>query len=283
MKIKNNGERDITFSDLKIPACGTGQSILRVGKEALVYNEDAEKSTSLAALIAAETIEVISEAEPCDDTPVDDFDFAKRMTVTYAGAHSYQNMPADLTLDKDAGSADGGDPKYLAAIMGNVFSDAMTKDANYLGGVIGAYSITDAKVTTYPAGAVLAQITDGVTDADGAVVAYVDGDGDVTKANAAFKAMSNNSTSGSGFNFGLDLYGPAHDGYNELAILKADIRLSKQACIFVHAGVPADGTSGTGLNFAGPGSLCIDITNANVYVNANSAASPTWKLVTRAG
>lgn len=48
------------------------------------------------------------------------------------------------------------------------------------------------------------------------------------------------------------------------------------------AGAPVDGTSGTGAGVAGPGSLVVDITNANHYINANTKASPTWKLVTRA-
>jgi hypothetical protein len=144
----------------------------------------------------------------------------------YTGSHSYQPVATDLTISPNAGSADGSNPKYIAAAMFNIFGDTMIADANYIAGVIGAFSILGAKATSYPAGAVLGQITDGVTDADGAFVAYVDGDGDVTKANAAFKAMSNNSTSGSGFNFGLDLYSPAHDGYNDLAILVADVRFN---------------------------------------------------------
>jgi hypothetical protein len=48
------------------------------------------------------------------------------------------------------------------------------------------------------------------------------------------------------------------------------------------AGVPVDGTSGTGAGVAGKGAFCVDTTNANLYLNANTLASPTWKLVTRA-
>jgi hypothetical protein len=50
----------------------------------------------------------------------------------------------------------------------------------------------------------------------------------------------------------------------------------------VGAGAPTDGTSGTGVNLCGPGSQYTDITNKNVYINGNTKASPTWKLVTRA-
>lgn len=202
------------------------------------------------------------------------------VAIEYDGSSSYQPVAPDLTLDASAGSADGGDPSYLAAVMGNVLGEDLTKDANYIGGVIGAYSITGAKATSYPAGAVLAQITDGVEAADGAVVAYIDGDGSQTNANAAFKAMSNNSTSGSGFDYGLDLYAPAHDGYNELAILKADVRMSNQVVIMNGSGAPVDGT--TGDNFAGPGSIYIDIAAGNAYLQTSLVTTPVWKLITRA-
>jgi hypothetical protein len=48
----------------------------------------------------------------------------------------------------------------------------------------------------------------------------------------------------------------------------------------VGAGAPTDGT--TGANVAGIGSRYTDVTNANLYINAGTRASPTWKLVTRA-
>lgn len=48
------------------------------------------------------------------------------------------------------------------------------------------------------------------------------------------------------------------------------------------AGAPVDGTSGSGAGVAGPGSRYTDTTNKNLYINANTKASPTWKLVTRA-
>ena len=51
--------------------------------------------------------------------------------------------------------------------------------------------------------------------------------------------------------------------------------------ILIHAGVPVDGIAGTGLG-ASKGSVCIDTTNADLYINANTDVSPTWKLVTRA-
>jgi hypothetical protein len=48
------------------------------------------------------------------------------------------------------------------------------------------------------------------------------------------------------------------------------------------AGVPVDGTSGTGAGTLGPGSIYTDITNSKLYVQGGTLASPAWKLVTSA-
>ena len=50
--------------------------------------------------------------------------------------------------------------------------------------------------------------------------------------------------------------------------------------VMVNTGVPVDGT--TGDNFAGPGSMYIDSTAANLYIQTGLITSPVWKLVTRA-
>ncbi|MBS1117393.1 MAG: hypothetical protein H6Q87_1777 [candidate division NC10 bacterium] len=49
--------------------------------------------------------------------------------------------------------------------------------------------------------------------------------------------------------------------------------------LLTKAGAPTDGTSGDGAGHAGPGSLLVDFTNANLYINTNTAASPTWTVV----
>jgi hypothetical protein len=41
-------------------------------------------------------------------------------------------------------------------------------------------------------------------------------------------------------------------------------------------GVPTDGTSGTGVGLAGPGSLICDYTNKDWYINIGTKASPAW-------
>lgn len=50
----------------------------------------------------------------------------------------------------------------------------------------------------------------------------------------------------------------------------------------VGAGVPTDGTSGDGAGHSEIGDKYRDQTNGDVYINAGTKASPTWKLVTRA-
>lgn len=196
------------------------------------------------------------------------------VSVEYAGAGSRQAVAGDLSL---TGAPTGS---YLAGVMGNVLADNLGNTGGIVAGVVGSYNVTTNNATTNPKGGVVGEVGDLAADADGAVVAVLGGDGGVLVANAAFKAMGMNSTPGSGFDFGLDLTSGAHDGYLALPILKAAIRLDQNVVIMVGAGAPVDGT--TGDNFAGPGSLYIDITGANHYIQSSLISTPVWKLVTRA-
>lgn len=195
-------------------------------------------------------------------------------SATYEGSSSYQPVASDLNLGSDASGS------FLAGVMGNALGDDINDGGSMIAGTIGAYSITTANDNTMPAGGVLGIVMDGSVGADGAVVAVLDGDSGVLTANAAFKAMMNNSNAGSGFDYGLDLTSGAHDGFLALAILKADIRCSNNVCILNGAGVPVDGT--TGDNFAGPGSIYIDITNSEAYLQTSLISTPVWKKITRA-
>lgn len=58
----------------------------------------------------------------------------------------------------------------------------------------------------------------------------------------------------------------------------------KNVFLVADDGAPVDGAvgTGTGATFLGKGSLYIDNTNGNIYINAGTLASPVWKLVTRA-
>lgn len=50
--------------------------------------------------------------------------------------------------------------------------------------------------------------------------------------------------------------------------------------IVPNAGAPVDGTTGAGS--LGKGTLLVDTTNANMYINAGTLAAPVWKIITRA-
>jgi hypothetical protein len=216
---------------------------------------------------------ILKQANGADEV----FDFGSQTIEDYVAGSSKQAVAGDMNLGAVAGSEDGGNPKFLASVMGNVLGDGLTKDANYLGGVIGHYSITGAKATTYPAGAVLAGIGDGVTQCDGAVVAYIDGDSGITNAGAAFKVRNNNSTPGSGFNFGVDLFDAAHDGYLAVAYLTADIRLEKANAIKSGS---VDPSAGGGVDLP-QGSIFLRINGAigsTVYYKRGAAATD-WTAV----
>ncbi len=45
------------------------------------------------------------------------------------------------------------------------------------------------------------------------------------------------------------------------------------------AGAPTNGTSGTGVGFAGIGAQYTNTTNGAVYINTGTKASPTWSLL----
>lgn len=61
--------------------------------------------------------------------------------------------------------------------------------------------------------------------------------------------------------------------------IKPGIVFKGESGIFTNAGAPTNGTSGTGANRFGPGSLLEDTTNKNLYINTNTMASPTWQLI----
>jgi hypothetical protein len=57
---------------------------------------------------------------------------------------------------------------------------------------------------------------------------------------------------------------------------EAGVMFGDGVWLFPNAGVPSNGTSGTGAGFAGPGSICVDTTNGELYTNQGTKSSPTW-------
>ncbi len=201
-------------------------------------------------------------------------------SVSYSEiGHSFQVIAPDLELSETAGSNTGTDPKFLAAVMGNILGDDVDGVGNYLGGVIGANSLTDPS-TDYPNAGVMGIIMDASTGADGAVVAVIDGSdpSSVTRARAAFAVRMNNNNAGSGCDYGVDLKDAGNPYYTgggkPFAVANAEIRMSTDVCILTGAGAPVNGT--TGKDFAGPGSSYTDYTNKIVYLNSGTIGTPAW-------
>src|ERR1051325_3696168 len=103
---------------------------------------------------------------------------------SYDGTGSFQPIGPDLNLDPAAGSST--DPKYIATGMFNVIGDALTKTKTYIGALIAKLSITGTNRSSYPRAALVAEVGDGVTEADGAICAVLGGDSALTTAEAAF-------------------------------------------------------------------------------------------------
>lgn len=152
----------------------------------------------------------------------------------------------------------------------------------YITGLLGIYDTNGVNPTvalTHPGfkAAVGGVVKDNAnTQPDAVVMAFLEGDSTGTPAGAAFKAVSVRSSSGGWFNYGLDLYDEAGYGYN---IGKADIRLESGAVVVENSGAPTDGATGTGDTYADTGSLLIDTTNGNGYMNRGDADSQNWDKV----
>jgi hypothetical protein len=110
-----------------------------------------------------------------------------------------------LNVASTFGSNSSTDPASAQAIRGRVTGANLTKTRNYVTGVTGQYLITGTNASEFIKAGILGVVGDQTTTADGAVVAYLDGDGGLTTANAAYAVSMKNSTPNSGFNYGLDL------------------------------------------------------------------------------
>lgn len=132
----------------------------------------------------------------------------------FAGIGSYQPVSIDLELDPAAGSDTPTNPKFLSPVMGNLSGGvALTNQANYLAGLIGANS-DDCSASDYPTAGVIGLLFDGA-QADSIVLADLDGDdgGAPTNARAAFGVSVNNNNASSGCDYGLSLFAAPNTNY----------------------------------------------------------------------
>jgi hypothetical protein len=183
------------------------------------------------------------------------------------------------------GSSTATAPSSAQGVAGQVFgSGNQTSTATYYIGTMGRYLMTGTNASTFAKAGVMGVVGDQTTTADAAVMAWMDGDGGVTTARAGFGIGMTQSTGASGFDYGMDLnlQDAVGGGGSIRPYKKAEIRVSNNVVVMTGAGAPTSGASGTGDDFAGPGSLFVDVTGANLYVQAGTISSPDWKLVTRA-
>jgi hypothetical protein len=176
------------------------------------------------------------------------------------------------------GSSTNTAPSSAQGVKGQVYGSNLTATANYYMGVMGRYLVTGSNASTFPKVGVLGVVGDTTTTADAAVMAFLDGDGGLTTANAGFGISMTNSTGGSGFNYGMDLSMLNTGAPSSLKAYKiAQIRLAKDASngnvvIKVVTSV-VDGTASS----LGIGSLGLDSTAGKLFV---VDASGNWQVVT---
>jgi hypothetical protein len=191
-----------------------------------------------------------------------------------ADGNSHQAVEADAILTAAFGTSVALDTAHGAAVMGNLISgENLTKTNNYLAGVIGKYNLTGTVASTYPKGGVLGIIASETTISDGAVVAVLDGDSGLTTGNAAYKVIYLNSTPGSMFDYGLDLFGDA-DGagaYAPVSFGTADIRLQNGETI----SNATNGIIALGGNATVSGTLGVTGTTTLAGLNATSIGATT--------
>lgn len=190
------------------------------------------------SLTSAECYQLGYTASDLGGTPTDETDsliLSQLSTISYeddnyAAGNSFQPVGIDLNLDPGAGSS--ASSKYIAAIMGNILGAVLTKTKPILAALIGKLSITGARQSTYPVAAIIAEVGDGVTACDGAVVAVLGGDSALTTARAAFTADNQNSVPNSAFQYFVDATNGAlagHDGYGAMEYTKAFARMGFDA------------------------------------------------------
>src|SRR3990167_8982540 len=146
---------------------------------------------------------------------------------TFSGSSSRQTVQADAIFSGFTGG-------YGAGVMGNAVSGTIGAGNSIIGGLIGKYNLADSSPSDHPQGAVIGEIGEDVGDTtlpDGAFIAVLGGDTEAVDAGAAYTVRYLNSTVGSQFNYGLDLFGAAIYSYLTVSYATADIRLQNSETI----------------------------------------------------
>jgi len=181
------------------------------------------------AFAVADTTGVVTLAngETIDNTTDGAFTFTGGKIVlspTFTAAGSDQSVEADATLSSFTGGYGGG-------VMGHVMG-TLAAGNSIVGGLIGKYNVSDGGDSDHPQAGVVGEVgEESAGTADGAFIAVLGGDAGELDAGTAYGVRYLNSTAGSQFNYGLDLYSAAIDTYLPVTYATADIRLSNSTTI----------------------------------------------------
>jgi hypothetical protein len=165
---------------------------------------------------------------------------------------------------------------------GAPFATTPTTTFNHVAGTVGNFAVIGTYNNNGLMAGVMGIINTNTLSGDAAVMAFMQGDSGVTTARAAYGVAMAQTTAASGFDYGIDLkiQDPVADGGGTPSVQpykKANIRMENDVVFMNAAGVPTNGT--TGANFAGKGSLYVNITTGILYINTGTLASPTWVVV----
>lgn len=198
---------------------------------------------------------------------------------------SLQTFSGDLTL---VGTGIGKTGSYLGGVMGEVFGastiTSSTQGSN-TAGIIGKFSIAGTSyygATKYPHAGVIGEASGRAHAAVMAIVSDSTNDARVT-IEAMYGVHHQFGYIGAGnvsiVNWGLDLQSPDTDVYTGKTYTKGAFRFPVDFCLLSSVATPTDGTSGTGANECGIGSLHVNSTDGKVRTQTGTKASPTWTIV----
>lgn len=226
----------VTSSDWGISATGvqTGMGTISSGKVSSSAGVDLGTSQALTGTTAltigagTETVAVNSSDWDIDATGnmsgIGTIGMNDRLTVTHATSTDVSALPVYLSETLSADFGDASAPAYGMTVYSKIEGANLAATDAYESALTGLYGITGTNASVYPKAGVLAWIADNTTTADGAFVALIDGDTQVTQAGAAYAVRNLNSTPTSGFGYGLDLYSAAIGIYDAVEYRTADVR-----------------------------------------------------------
>ena len=223
---------------------GVESAAVRLGVSATIYMAIAVTDTSGITAITH------TGATPTVTWTADSFSFVgpvssnSRIAATEATTTDVTAIAgyfSETVSDAHGGAA----PTYALGIYGKVVGDDYAGTDVYVAGAVGYYGITGTNATIYPSGAVIGWVGGETISAQGAFVAVLGGDAGITIAGAAFTVRSTNSTPGTYFDYGLDLYSGTIGAYSPVTINTADIRLQSGALIQTGSGDPNGSVTGT--------------------------------------